>query len=62
MTPDQARLRAEKVFKQQERARDGKIPLAEYEANAQAIRERTGQLRALRLAREAKAQHADRSR
>jgi hypothetical protein len=56
MTPDEAHLRAEKAFKQEERARDGRAAMAEYEANARAIRVKTARLRALRLARDAKVQ------
>jgi len=53
MTPDQARQRAEKSFKQEERARDGRKAMAEYEAQATAIRKKTAHLKALRLAKEA---------
>jgi hypothetical protein len=53
MTPDQARQRAEKSFKQEERAREAKKAMAEYEAQATAIRKRTAHLKALRLAKEA---------
>lgn len=62
MTPDEARSRAEKAFKQEERAREGNLAMAEYEANARAIREKTARLRALRLARDARAQSAASSR
>jgi hypothetical protein len=53
MTSDQARQRAERVFKKEERARDGRAAMTEYEAQAIAIREKTKRLRALRLAKEA---------
>ena len=53
MTPDQARQRAEKSFKQEERARDAQKAMAEYEAEAIATRKKTAQLKALRLAKEA---------
>jgi len=57
MTLDQVRQRAEKLFKQEERERDGKAAMAEYQANAIALREKTARLRALRLAKEAEAEH-----
>jgi hypothetical protein len=53
MTSDQARQRAERVFKKEERARDGRAAMTEYEAQAIAIREKTKRLKALRLAKEA---------
>jgi hypothetical protein len=53
MTSDQARQRAEKSFSREERARDGKSAMMEYEAQARAIREKTARLKALRLAKEA---------
>ncbi|MFZ1151151.1 MAG: hypothetical protein WAR76_15665 [Xanthobacteraceae bacterium] len=53
MTPDQARQRAEKSFRQEERAREAKKAMAEYEAQAAAIRKKTAHLKALRLAKEA---------
>jgi hypothetical protein len=49
----QARDRAEAKFKKLERAQDGAKARTEYEAEAVAVRARTVQLRALRLAREA---------
>jgi hypothetical protein len=53
MTSDQARQRAERSFSREERARDGRNAMMEYEAHAQATREKTARLKALRLAREA---------
>ena len=53
MTSDQARQRAERIFKKEERARDGRAAMTEYEAQAIAIREKTERLKALRLAKEA---------
>ena len=47
---DQARQRAEKSFKQKERARDGRKVMTE-EAQARTIREKTARLKALRLAK-----------
>lgn len=58
LTPDQARVRAGKAFKEQERAREGKSAMAEYEAKARAIRENTARLRALRMARDLDVQQA----
>jgi len=56
LSSDEVRQRAEKSFKQQERALDGRKAMTEYEAQALAIREKTAHLRALRLAKEAQAQ------
>lgn len=53
LNTDQARARAEKSFKKQERAREGAEAWEEYEAEVRATREKTARLRALRLAREA---------
>ena len=53
MTLDQARQRAERNFKKEERARDGRKAMAEYEVQARATREKTARLKALRLAKEA---------
>ena len=39
MNSDQARQRAEKSFKQEERTRDGRNAMSEYEAQARTIRE-----------------------
>ena len=55
MISDQARQRAEQSFKQEKSAWDGRKALAEYEAQARAIREKTERLKALRLAKEAQA-------
>ena len=48
--------RADARFKQEERARDARKAMTEYEAQALAIREKTAHLKALRLAREAQEQ------
>ena len=56
MISDQARQGAERRFKQEERARDGRKAMAEYEVQARATREKTARLKALRLAKEAQAQ------
>jgi hypothetical protein len=55
MTSDQARQRAERIFKKEERARDGSAAMIEYQAEAIATREKTARLKELRLAREAQA-------
>jgi hypothetical protein len=55
MSPDQARERAEKSFKKEERARDGRAAMTEYDAEAVAVRAKTVRLKALRLAKEAQA-------
>jgi hypothetical protein len=50
---DLARARAEAQFKKKEQqARDGEQARAEYNAQQQAMREKTARLRALRLARD----------
>jgi hypothetical protein len=56
MTLDQARQRAERNFKREERAHDGRKAMIEYEAQAVATRKKTAHLKALRLAKEAQAQ------
>ena len=53
MDSDQARHRAEKRFKKEERAQDGRAAITEYEAEARATREKTARLKALRLVKEA---------
>jgi hypothetical protein len=47
---DQARQRAERSFKKEQRAQDGRAAVTEYEAEARATREKTARLKALRLA------------
>ncbi len=54
MTSDQARQRAEKSFRKEDRAADGLKAMTEYEVQARALREKTAHLKALRLAKEAK--------
>ena len=56
MTSDQARQRAERNFKREERAQDGRKAMIEYEAQAVA-RKKTARLKALRLAKEAQARN-----
>ncbi len=55
MSSDKARQRAEKTFKKEQRAQDGRKAMVEYELQALAIREKTARLKELRLAKEAKA-------
>jgi hypothetical protein len=55
MTSDQARQRAERNFKREERAQDGRKAMIKYEAQAVATRKKTARLKALRLAKEAQA-------
>ena len=57
MTSDQARQRAERNFKREERAQDGRKAMIEYEAQAVATRKKTARLKALRLAKEAQARN-----
>jgi hypothetical protein len=52
---DQARQRAEKSFKKEERAQDARKAMTEYECQAFATREKTARLKELRLAKEARA-------
>jgi hypothetical protein len=59
LSSDEARHRAEKSFKQEERALDGRKAMTEYEAQVLAIREKTARLKALRLAKEAQAQNEE---
>jgi hypothetical protein len=56
MISDQDQQRAEKRFKQEERARDGRKAMTEYETQLRATRAKTERLKALRLAKEAQAQ------
>lgn len=51
--PSPAWTRAQAAFSKDEQMRDRALAVIEYEARALALRERTAQLRALRLAREA---------
>ena len=56
----QDQQRAEKRFKQEERTRDGRKAMAEYETQARATRAKTERLRELRLAKEAQVQTEER--
>jgi hypothetical protein len=51
--PTPARARAEAAFKKEQQRVEGAIAMADYEAQAQAVRESTARLRELRLAKEA---------
>ena len=59
MTLDQARQRAERNFKREERAQDGRKAMIEYEAQAVATRKKTARLKELRLAMEAQARNEE---
>ena len=61
MSSSEAQQRAERSFKQEERARDGRKAMIEYESQAHAIREKTARLKALRLAKEAQEHNEARS-
>jgi hypothetical protein len=50
---NEARARAEASFRKEVRAKDGAKAMMDYQANARMVREKTGRLKALRLAREA---------
>jgi hypothetical protein len=56
LNSDMARQRAERSFKKEERAQDGRKAMMEYESQAVATREKTARLQELRLARAAQAQ------
>jgi hypothetical protein len=58
MTLEEARARAEKLFKQEEHGSEGNATLAEYQADLTALRQKTARLKALRLAKEAQADKA----
>jgi hypothetical protein len=49
----EALKRAEASLKKEERAREGRKPMLDYEAEGRVVREKTARLRALRLARKA---------
>ena len=55
MKSDKAGLQAEKSFKKEERAQDGRKAMIEYESQPRATREKTARLKELRLAKEAEA-------
>jgi len=59
---DKDRQLAEKSFKREERSRDGRTAMTEYEVQVQALREKTARLKALRLAKEAEVQNFNRDK
>ncbi|MBV8240980.1 MAG: hypothetical protein JOY75_09295, partial [Hyphomicrobiales bacterium] len=50
---DEARRRAEALFKKEQQSREAQQAMAEYQAELHMMREKTARLRALRLARDA---------
>ena len=62
MSSDEARRRAEKSFKQEQRTRHGRKAMTDYETRVLAIREKTERLKALRLAKEAQLKNSNRDR
>jgi hypothetical protein len=61
MSTNSDKARAELLFKKEQRLRDGQIALAAYEAEQQAIRQKTARLRALRIARDGAENHKRKS-
>jgi hypothetical protein len=55
MSTDEARARAQRIFKQEEREREGRVAMGDSEARGRAIRENMARLPALRLSKEAQA-------
>jgi hypothetical protein len=53
MNTEEAHRRAEALFKKEQQVREGQQAMAEYQAELQAMRDKTARLRALRLARDA---------
>ena len=50
---DEARRRAETLFKKEQQVREAQQAMTEYQAGLRMMREKTARLRALRLARDA---------
>jgi hypothetical protein len=50
---NEARARAEASFRKEERAKEGKEAMMDYQTNIRMVREKTERLKALRLAKEA---------
>jgi hypothetical protein len=48
----EARVRAEAIFRKEERAKDGAKAMTEYQANGRAVQEKMARLKALRLAKQ----------
>ncbi len=57
----EARSRAEASFRKEERAKDGAKAMMEYHAHGRFVREKMAKLRALRLAKEAEEEQAERT-
>jgi hypothetical protein len=53
MSTNSDKARAELLFKKEQRLRDGQMAAAAYEAEQQAVQQKTARLRALRMARDA---------
>ena len=53
MNTDEARRRAEALFKKEQQLREAQQAMTEYQAGLRMMREKTARLRALRLARDA---------
>ena len=53
MNTDEAHRRAEALFKKEQQSHEAQQAMTEYEAELQAMREKTARLRALRMARDA---------
>jgi multidrug efflux pump subunit AcrA (membrane-fusion protein) len=53
MNAEETRRRAQTMFKKEQQLREGQQAMAEYQAQLNAMREKTARLRALRLARDA---------
>jgi hypothetical protein len=53
MNTDEAHRRAEALFKKEQQSHEAQQAMTEYEAELQAMREKTARLRALRWARDA---------
>ena len=53
MNTDEARRRAETLFKKEQQLREAQQAMTEYQAGLRMMREKTARLRALRLARDA---------
>ena len=53
MDTDETHRRAEALFKKEQQLRGGRQAMTEYQAELQAMRDKTARLRALRLARDA---------
>ena len=53
METEEARRRAGALFKKEQQSREAEQAMSDYEAQLQAMREKTARLRALRLARAA---------